>query len=362
MGSMRNHVALKFLAAAFVILLPAYRLLCAGAVVAEPASVESFAVGERHLVTTDPTVALRDAMHSDQLGITIWYPAASGAAEKPLDIGPPGVPFFTPGTAAPNAPFADRKRRAVILFSHGFGGTARMMAWFGTALARQGYVVVAVDHPGNNGVDGMTVAGAVLFWERPGDLAAALSKVESDPAISPHIAPSRLAVAGFSAGGFTALAAAGGRVDIKRYRAFCDTHPNDGVCRPQNEFSVTPAQAEAFLYSPEMAAEVTRSHGSLSIAGVKAIFVMAPAIVQSFVPASLAGIHMPVSIILGDADRVASPATDGEAQRRRSRERRSKFCRVSGIMISYRSARLPVMPLFPSVRHPFRERGPPGSD
>lgn len=188
-----------------------------------------------------------------------------------------------------------------------------MMAWFGTALARQGYVVVAVDHPGNNGVDGMTVAGAVLFWERPGDLAAALSKVESDPAISPHIAPSRLAVAGFSAGGFTALAAAGGRVDIKRYRAFCDTHPNDGVCRPQNEFSVTPAQAEAFLYSPEMAAEVTRSHGSLSIAGVKAIFVMAPAIVQSFVPASLAGIHMPVSIILGDADRVAPPATNGEA-------------------------------------------------
>ena len=45
-----------------------------------------------------------------------------------------------------------------------------MMAWFGTALAREGYIVIAVDHPGNNnGMDPMTIGGAALFWERPGD-------------------------------------------------------------------------------------------------------------------------------------------------------------------------------------------------
>jgi predicted dienelactone hydrolase len=53
-------------------------------------------------------------------------------------------------------------------------------------LARHGYVVVAVDHPGNNGRAPMTVGGAVLYWERPGDLAAALDKVKSDSSLGPH--------------------------------------------------------------------------------------------------------------------------------------------------------------------------------
>ncbi len=133
----------------------------------------AFPVGERHATTIEPSAALRDAAHSGQLRITVWYPAVAGAAEAPLEIGPPGRPLFTPGVAAPEAAFADNRPRPVILLSHGFGGTARMMAWFGTSLAREGYIIVAVDHPGNNGRDPMTVAGAVLFWLRPGDLAAA---------------------------------------------------------------------------------------------------------------------------------------------------------------------------------------------
>ena len=313
MGSRSDQIAPKSLVASLVLSFLTASPLGTGATVAAPAATRAYPVGERHLVTTDRTAALRDAQHRDQVPITIWYPAASGAVERPLDIGPPGHPYFRSGAAAPNAPFADSERRPIVLFSHGFGGSARMMAWFGTALARRGYLVVAVDHPGNNGANRMTLAGALLFWERPADLAAALSRLELDPAIEAHIDPTRLAVAGFSAGGFTALAAAGGRVDIKRFRQFCKAHPNDGVCRPQAEFPVTSAEAKAFLGSPAMKVERRRSHRDLGIAGVKAVFVMAPAIVQSFVPASLARIHVPVSIILGDADKVVPPAANGEA-------------------------------------------------
>lgn len=313
MGSRSDHVAPKSLVAALVLSFLAASPFGPGATVAAPAATPAYPVGERHLVTTDRTAALRDPKHRDQVPITIWYPAASGAVERPLDIGPPGHPYFKAGTAALNAPFADNRRRPIVLFSHGFGGSARMMAWFGTALARRGYVVVAVDHPGNNGMHKMTLAGAVLFWERPVDLAAALSRVERDPAVAAHIDPTRLGVAGFSAGGFTALAAAGGRVDIKRLHKFCKAHPNDGVCRPQAEFRVTSAEAKAFLDSPAMKVERRRSRRDLAIAGVKAVFVMAPALVQSFVPASLERIHVPVSIIVGDADKVVPPATNGEA-------------------------------------------------
>ena len=159
--------------------------LLLAALAARPAAAAT--VGERHLVAHEASAALRNASHDDKLRITVWYPAAPDAVEAPLDIGPPGKPLFTPGSAAPDAAFEDARPRPVILLSHGFGGTARIMAWFGTALARHGYVVVAVDHPGNNGRDPMTVAGAVLSWERPGDLATALDRVKSDSLLGPHL-------------------------------------------------------------------------------------------------------------------------------------------------------------------------------
>jgi len=67
-----------------------------------------------------------------------------------------------------------------------------------------------------------------------------------------------------------------------------------------------------------MAAEVVRGVRSAcragddhTIPGVRAAFVMAPAIIQALTPESLSAIKTPVAIILGDADPVAPPATNG---------------------------------------------------
>lgn len=268
-------------------------------------------VGERRLTAINPTAGLRDAAHRDTVRVTVWYPAAAGAKEESLDIGPPGAPLFKVGSAAPNAAFADDRRRPVILFSHGFGGSARIMAWFTLPLVRAGYVVIAVDHPGNNAIDKMTIGGAVMFWDRPGDLAAALDAARADPAIGAHLDLDRLGVAGFSAGGFTAIAATGARVDLARLRAFCNANPNDGVCKPQKEFPLSTEQMLAALKSPELAPEAAHSDGDHSIHGVRAAFAIAPAIVQAFDPASLNSDETPVAMILGDADPVAPPDTNG---------------------------------------------------
>ena len=269
-------------------------------------------VGERHLVAHEASAVIRNASHKDDLRITVWYPAAPDAVETPLDVGPPGRPNFTSGSAALDAPFEDARPRPVILLSHGFGGSARIMGWFGTALARHGYVVIAVDHPGNNGRDPMTVGGAVLFWERPGDLATALDRVKSDPTIGPHLDLGRLGAAGFSAGGFTTLVEAGARVDFDRFLRFCDAHPDDGICAPQKEFQYSLSDAEAFFAEPAGASELAHAKDDHSIAGVRAAFVMAPGIVQSLDPESLKRMRLPVAILLGDADKVAPPATNGE--------------------------------------------------
>jgi len=268
-------------------------------------------VGERHIQTTDATAAVRDAEHRSQVRVTVWYPAAQGAVEQRIDLGPPGHPLFQVGAVAPDAAFAPGGPSPVILFSHGFGGAARMMGWFGTALARAGYIVVAVDHPGNNGVDKMTVAGAILSWDRVQDLRAALEAARADPTIGPHLDLGRIGVSGFSAGGFTALVSVGARVEMNRFLAFCRRRPTDGVCAPQKEFALTMDDAQRALASPELAAEAAHAGDDHTIPGVRAAFAIAPAIVQALPPEGLARIKVPVAIILGDADPVAPPDTNG---------------------------------------------------
>ncbi|HEX3701289.1 MAG TPA: alpha/beta hydrolase [Phenylobacterium sp.] len=292
-----------------------FRLLAAAfaALALSATSAGAYPVGERHLTTTSATAPLRDAEHRPTLRITLWYPAAAGAKEAPLNIGAPGEPLLTAGSSAPDAPFADRRPRAVILFSHGYGGTARIMGWFCTELARAGYVVVAVDHPGNNAADPMTAPGAAMFWDRAEDLRDAWRRVAADPALAPHLDRRKLAAAGFSAGGFTALVAAGVKVDLERFIAFCQAHPDDGVCKPQQEFPMTLNQAEAALAAPPLAAERARADGPHATPGVKAVFAIAPAIVQALDPDSLKAMRIPVAIILGDADPIATPRTNGLA-------------------------------------------------
>jgi predicted dienelactone hydrolase len=279
--------------------------------------VHAAPVGETHRLTTDPTASLRDAVHRPEVRITIWYPAAPDAIEHNVTIGPPGKPLRDIGSVAADAAFApDSGRRPVILLSHGFGGTARIMGWFGIAMARDGYIVVAVDHPGNNGVDKMTIAGAVLWWDRAEDLRAALAAAEQDKTIGPHMDLSRIGVAGFSAGGGTALLAAGARVEPGRLMRFCQSNPGDGICRPQKEFAFSTQDAADLFKRPEIRAEAALAGDDHAIAQVHAAFVMAPALVQALDPASLEHMHVPVEIVLGDADTVAPPATNGLAAAR----------------------------------------------
>lgn len=101
-------------------------------------------------------------------------------------IGPDYAPLFTTGSAAPDATPATG-RDPVVLLSRVFGGTAGMTAWFGTALVRAGFDVIAVDHPGSNGRGPITSNGAAWWWERAEDLKAGWKNVQADPELSSHI-------------------------------------------------------------------------------------------------------------------------------------------------------------------------------
>ncbi|HGM5043134.1 TPA: alpha/beta hydrolase family protein [Stenotrophomonas maltophilia] len=273
---------------------------------------EPWKAGERHGTTTVTGAVVRDAQHRDALRYTVWYPAPAGSRETALTIGPPDAPLFDVGRVALDAPVAGA-RLPTLLLSHGNGGSARMMGWLGTALARAGYLVIAVDHPGNNGVDEMTLPGSMLSWLRADDLRAALAAVQADPLLGPHVDRERLGVAGFSAGGYTALLAAGARPDLQRLFAFCQAHPDDGVCRPQQEAVTHTMEARiAAASSPELSPWISHANESRAIPGVRAVFLLAPAIVQAFAPEQLSSLRQLVSIMLGEADTVAPPQSNGE--------------------------------------------------
>jgi predicted dienelactone hydrolase len=267
-----------------------------------------FTAGERHLAASTASAAVRN--HGDgALRITLWYPAT--AAEQEVDIGPPGGPIFVCGRTAADAPFADDARHPLILVSHGFGGTARNMTWFGSALARAGYVVVAVDHPGTNGIDGVTAEGAYAPWERAGDLRAALDAVLADPKLAAHIDVGRIGVAGFSLGGYTSLLEVGARSDFAQLRAFCAGPDRDAICNQQLEYP-HPMQTVETAAEPAMAPLIARERDDLHDPRVRAAFLIAPAAIQGVDFASLRRIKKPVAIALGDADPIAPPKTNGE--------------------------------------------------
>lgn len=273
----------------------------------------AWTAGERHGTTTVASASVRDAQHRDTLRYTVWYPAPADSSEVALAIGPPGAPLFDVGRSALDAPLAGA-RLPVLLLSHGNGGSARMMGWLGTALARDGYLVIAVDHPGNNSADEMTLPGSMLSWLRADDLRAALAAVQADPMLGPHVDPARLGVVGFSAGGYTALLAAGARPNLQRLLAFCTAHPDDGVCRPQQETTTHTMEARvAAASSPALSPWISHANDARAIPGVRAVFLLAPAIVQAFAPAQLSSLRQPVSIMLGEADTVAPPQSNGEA-------------------------------------------------
>jgi len=276
------------------------------AALALSAAIPERPVGEQHRVTQQPSAAARDAEHRTRLRITVWYPARTGSAMTSIDVGPPKKPTFLLGAVAMDGAFADNARRPVIMVSHGFGGSARSMAWFGKAMAEHGYVVIAVDHPGNNGLDRMTLPGAVLWWERAEDLKLALAAVRADPRIGPHIDPARLGVAGFSLGGLTALVAGGARVSPENVAIFCREHPSDGICRPQLEYAVSTDQAANVFQNPAYRRQTANARADHSLPGIRAVFAIAP-VVQALDATSLTAMRVPVSILVGEKD-VTVPA------------------------------------------------------
>jgi predicted dienelactone hydrolase len=240
------------------------------------------------------------------LGGVVWYPAESNADEKHQSIGPPDAPLFLAGPAAKDATLAPSfGKYPLVALSHGTGGSAMQMAWLGTYLAARGYIVVAVNHPGNNAVTGYTTQGFVEGWERAKDISTAITDMLSDPRFGDRIDISRIGAAGFSYGGYTMMELAGATTDFNRLLDWCNQVKN--ACNPP-EMPDLLARFQAIQQEADVQDAVNHSGDSYRDGRIRAVFAIAPAVARAFTQQSLQEIAIPVEIVAGASDQMAPPA------------------------------------------------------
>ena len=141
------------------------------------------------------------------LDLACWYPARVGVeslAEYELLA---GITFHGSAFDAPN-PLAGE--HPVVVFSHGRTGTNLNYSQLLEALASRGFVVLAVNHPGDTTMDWLTgtaVDDATNERQRVEDLALVVDQLMANALhLKPDVNLEQLTVVGHSYGGYTALA------------------------------------------------------------------------------------------------------------------------------------------------------------
>ena len=220
------------------------------------------------------------------LKIGVWYPTDAPVSAQPLHE------FVQ--TIAPAGPVAG-KDLPLVVFSHGTGG------WYGEhydtalALAHAGFVVAAVSHTGDT-YDDHSRASRIMG--RPPQLHRLIDYMLAEWPDHGRIDANRIGVFGFSAGGFTALVAAGGTPDFSRIAAHCAAHPDYFDCQILAKAHVSPADlpklpASVWVHDPR----------------VRAAVVAAPALGFTFSREGLSGVTQPMQLWRDEKDHIL-PAPD----------------------------------------------------
>jgi predicted dienelactone hydrolase len=230
------------------------------------------------------------------LVVGIWYPTGAPASDIPLGAYVQHV--------APDAPVAGEHLPLVVM-SHGNGSSYRNHYDTAIALAKAGFVALAVSHTGDTYDD---QSRAVFVMDRPQHIHRLIDYMLGEWPDRARIDAGRIGVFGFSSGGFTALVAVGGVPDLSLAVAHARAHPDYYDAQVGKRSGASP-ETMAMLRSKHPASIWV--HDSR----IKAAVVVAPALGYTFGPEGLKDVTVPLQLWRAAEDHILPHPDYAEAVR-----------------------------------------------
>ncbi|MBI5130153.1 MAG: alpha/beta fold hydrolase [Rhodopseudomonas palustris] len=155
----------------------------------------------------------------------IWYPCV--AEPRAVELGRLSVQIVSTIDGVKDCPLTATKLPLVVL-SHGRGGWFAAHIDVAEALADAGFVVAAINHPGDNGNDSSKRDTLSLWQSRPDDIVRLIDYVLNDWKDRAAIDRTKIGLFGFSLGGATGFLVAGVKPDFDRLARVCNQQA--GIC------------------------------------------------------------------------------------------------------------------------------------
>lgn len=204
--------------------------------------------------------------------------------------------------------WADRTSGPLIILSHGFASDRKFLTYLARHLASSGFTVASVEHPGSNfsslnggslGSNFENILPPSEFIDRPLDVSFVLNELadmnEGYGSLRDKLNTEQVTVIGHSLGGYTALALAGGKLDLEDLREFC-----------KNRSPLRRAPADWF-----QCAATKLSDDNIQLEDKRVVQAMAfnPVTGRLFGKRGLAQVRVPTLILTGTADTI-TPSLD----------------------------------------------------
>lgn len=154
----------------------------------------------------------------------------------------------------------------LLVVSHGMYGNTFNQAWLASELARRGYIVAMINHPGTSTFL-RDASQARELWDRPVDISRLISHLLQDESYGSRIDTNRIYAAGHSLGGFTVMFLAGAEFDNTRYQSVCESEPTLVVCEVLKGWSVAETEADRMAMEASRKDERIRKVISLDLGG-----------------------------------------------------------------------------------------------
>lgn len=152
------------------------------------------------------TIEYKDETRNRPVTVEIWYPTEQ---TEPTDT-PSDSVWIHPQEIRNASISSEQPKYPLLLMSHGHRGDRRERSWLANSLAKEGYIIAAVDHYGDTRSTFNPLI-SLRFWERPLDLSFVLNQILKDPSIQNRINPDQIGFIGYSLGGMTGLGLAGAK-------------------------------------------------------------------------------------------------------------------------------------------------------